>query len=290
VRFIAAVSRTVVLWVVLSLAYGLSPHFPSEVQPGFAPQAVAPKASFPAHRPFEVGETFVYSVSWKIFDAGIATLRLAEMSRYQNEEVYKVTATARSTGILSRVFQVLDFFESYFQVKDLCARRLTKKIQEGSRKRETVLTFDPKAHRARLEDKDTNDPELPAKHSESDIPACVQDVISALYLIRTKTLRVGEQVSFPINDGGKTYDVSVEVQATEEVRTPAGEFQTIRLEPRVFEGLFRKRGRMFIWLTNDSHKMPVQLKARMNIGTITAWLTRVSSQPALQPSNAPPGH
>ena len=45
----------------------------------------------------------------------------------------------------------------------------------------------------------------------------VQDVISALYVIRTKTLRVGELVQFPINDGGRTYEVTVEIQAQEEV-------------------------------------------------------------------------
>jgi hypothetical protein len=270
------------------MAYGLKPGFLAEVEPEPAPQAVASRATVAPHLPFEVGETFVYSVSWKIFDAGIATVRLTERTRFQNEEVYKVTATARSTGILSGVFQVLDVFESYFLVHDLCSRRLTKSIQEGSRKRETILTFDPKLHRTTLEEKDPSHPDAPIKHSEAAVPLCVQDIISALYVIRTKALKVGEQVTFPINDGGKTYEVAVEVQTTEEIRTPAGSFQTVRLEPRVFEGLFRKKGRMFVWLTNDAQKMPVQLKARMNIGTITAWLTRVSRRPILRPSNVGP--
>jgi hypothetical protein len=95
-------------------------------------------------------------------------------------------------------------------------------------------------------------------------------------------------VTFPVNDGGRTYDVSVEVQASEEIRTPAGTFQTLRLEPRVFEGLFRKKGRMFVWLTDDAEKMPVQVKARINIGTITASLTRVSKTPVLQPPRPVP--
>lgn len=285
---ISVVLRTLGLLVVLVMTYGLCLHFLVGVEPELAYQGGVPRTTVPAHVPFEVGETFVYSVTWKVFDAGIATMRLAEKARFQNEEIYKVTATARSTGILSRVFQVLDVFESHFQVKELCSRRLTKSIQEGSRRRETVLIFDPKGCQAKLEERDLNHPDLPGKRSESSIPFCVQDVISALYLIRTKTLKVGEQVNFPINDGGRTYDVSVEVQATEEIRTPAGTFQTLRLEPRVFEGLFRKKGRMFVWLTHDAEKMPVQLKARINIGTITASLTRVSKPPVLQPSSAVP--
>jgi Protein of unknown function (DUF3108) len=285
---INAILRVLGLLVVLLMAYGLRPHFLAGIEPELAHQGSAPKATILPHVPFEVGETFVYSVSWKIFDAGIATMRLAEKTGFQNEEVYRVTATARSVGILSRAFQVLDVFESHFQVKELCSRRITKNIQEGSRRRETVLVFDPKTRQARLEEKDLNQPDLPVKRSESSIPFCVEDVISALYVIRTKTLKVGEQVNFPVNDGGKTYDVSVEVQATEEIRTPAGTFQTLRLEPRVFEGLFRKKGRMFIWLTDDAEKMPVQVKARINIGTITASLTRVSKTPVLQPSSLVP--
>ena len=100
-----------------------------------------------------------------------------------------------------------------------------------------------------------------------------------VYAIRTKNLRVGELVRFPINDGGRTYDVTVEIQAQEEVRTPAGTFQAFRLEPKVFDGLFKSKGRLFVWLTADAARVPVQLKAKINIGTITAALTQVDRIP-----------
>lgn len=229
--------------------------------------------------PFVVGERFTYNVSWKVFDAGIATMTLAEKTSFQNEETYRINATVYSTGIVSALFKVVDVFESFFQARDLCSRRITKKIQEGRRHRETVVTFDAKARQARMEDRDLNLPDLPPKRTESPVPSCVQDVISALYVIRTKTLRVGELVQFPINDGGRTYDVTVEIQALEEVRTPAGTFQAFRLEPKVFDGLFKSKGRLFVWVTSDAARMPVQLKAKINIGTITATLTQADRLP-----------
>ena len=236
--------------------------------------------------PFEVGERFTYNVSWKVFDAGIATMTLAEKMSFQNEEAYRINATVYSTGIVSALFKVVDVFESFFQARDLCSRRITKRIQEGRRHRETVVTFDAKARRAQMEDRDLNLPDLPPKRTESPVPSCVQDVISALYVIRTKTLRVGELVQFPINDGGRTYDVTVEIQAQEEVRTPAGTFQAFRLEPKVFDGLFKSKGRLFVWVTTDSARMPIQLKAKINIGTITASLTQADRIPA--PSHRTP--
>jgi len=229
--------------------------------------------------PFEVGERFTYNVSWKVFDAGIATMTLVEKTSLQNEDTYRINATVYSTGIVSTLFKVVDVFESFFQARDLCSRRITKKIQEGRRHRETVVTFDAKARQARMEDRDLNRPDLPPKRTESPLPSCVQDVISALYVIRTKNLRVGELVQFPINDGGRTYDVTVEIQAQEEVRTPAGTFQAFRLEPKVFDGLFKSQGRLFVWVTADAARMPVQLKAKINIGTITAALTQADRIP-----------
>jgi hypothetical protein len=242
--------------------------------------AAAQKPSLTASTmPFEVGERLTYNVSWKVFDAGIATMTLAERTSFQNEDTYRINATVYSTGIVSALFKVVDVFESFFQARDLCSRRITKKIQEGRRHRETVVTFDAKAHRAQMEDRDLNRPDLPPKRSESPLPSCVQDVISALYVIRTKTLRVGELVQFPINDGGRTYDVTVEIQAQEEVRTPAGTFQAFRLEPKVFDGLFKSKGRLFVWVTTDTARIPVQLKAKINIGTITAVLTQADHVP-----------
>jgi hypothetical protein len=265
--------------------FGLLPdHLVAETAAQRAALTLLQKPTSPVSVPFDVGEKFTYNVSWKVFDAAIATMALVERSLFQNEEIYEINATVRSTGIVSTLFKVIDVFESSFHTRELCSRQIAKNIQEGRRHRNTIVSFDPKTRQARMEDKDLNRPDLPVKRTTSPIPGCVQDVISALYLIRTKNLRIGDLIHFPINDGGRTYDVGVEIQAHEEVRTPAGAFQTLRLEPKVFDGLFKSKGRMFVWLTNDREKMPVQLKAKINIGTITAALTQVDQHPVMRPA------
>jgi hypothetical protein len=238
--------------------------------------AIQKAAAVSSGLPFEVGEKFSYLVSWKVFDAGIATMTLADRSIFQGQEAYKVLVTVQSAGIVSTLFRVDDLFESFFQSRELCSRQFTKNIQEGPRHRRTILQFDLKPLQVRMEDRDLNRPELPPKRTSSPIPGCVQDVLSALYVVRTKNLKLGDSLHFMINDGGRTYNVEVEVQAQEEVRTPLGVFQTFRLEPKVFDGLFKTKGRLFVWLTNDAARMPVQLKAKVNIGTITVALTQVN--------------
>ena len=74
-------------------------------------------------------------------------------------------------------------------------------------------------------------------------------MISALYVIRTKTLSVGELVQFPINDGGRTLSTSQwRSRQQEEVRTPGGNVPSVSFEPKVFDGLFKSKGRLFVWL------------------------------------------
>jgi len=233
---------------------------------------------------FPLGEKCTYLVSWKVFDAGIATIDLVDRYHAQNEELYRIRATVRSTGIVATLFTVFDTFESNIAVASLCSRGISKNIHEGRRQRNTVLEFDQKGQQARMVDTDLSHPGLPPKHSESPIPPCVQDVISAFYFVRTKDLKVDETFRFPINDGGKTYDVDVEVQAVETVKTPAGTFQAYRLEPKVFGGLFKNKGRLFVWLTNDTERIPVQLRARITVGTITASLSRIEKSPTIQAS------
>jgi len=113
------------------------------------------------------------------------------------------------------------------------------------------------------------------RQQENPIPPCAFDVLSSLYYVRTLKLEVGHPFQVPINDGGHTILVDVEVQAKEDIKLPFGTFHTIRIEPQVFGGtLFKKNGRMQIWLADDPSHRLIQLKARLFFGNITATVTK----------------
>ena len=63
-----------------------------------------------------------------------------------------------------------------------------------------------------------------------------------------------------------------EASAKEEIKTPAGVFQTIRVEPTADEGIVKNRGNIWVWYTDDARHMPVQIRAHLFWGTITARL------------------
>jgi len=109
------------------------------------------------------------------------------------------------------------------------------------------------------------------------IPPCVRDVLGGLYYLRTLDLEPGQSLEVPVSDGKKSVMAKVEAQQREEVRVPDGVYKTIRCELYVFNNvLYRRPARLYVWLSDDRRKLPVQIRIRMpiTIGTVTLQLAR----------------
>ncbi len=239
-----------------------------------APQTAARLAET---MPFSPGEQLSFDLFWNIFTAGEIKATLTR-DPDSSGDIDKVLATASSRGFVSLLFAVDDEYRSFFNAQTLCSERILKKISEGRRHKDTRLVFDSRRKLAILDERDLARPALAPKHVEQSIPACVEDVISAFYTIRRQPLKVGATIALPINDGSKTADVRVEVQALEKIKVPAGERMAYRLEPTVFGGALLKRsGRMLIWVSDDARRLPLRIKATIAVGTISAELRSVKS-------------
>ena len=69
----------------------------------------------------------------------------------------------------------------------------------------------------------------------------------------------------------------MEAQEREEVTTPIGKFKSIRYEVFLFNDvLINKKARLYVWLTDDERRLPVQIRVRMQflIGTIELKLEK----------------
>jgi len=105
----------------------------------------------------------------------------------------------------------------------------------------------------------------------------VEDIVTAFFYLRRQPLEVGKEVRLPVNDGSKTHEVRVEVQARERIQTPLGERQAFRLEPKVFDDvLYKRKGRMLIWMSDDAERLPLRIKAMILLGNITGDLRAVT--------------
>ena len=68
--------------------------------------------------------------------------------------------------------------------------------------------------------------------------------------------------------------MQVIVHAKESISTPAGDFDCLKVEPILLAtGIFRNKGKIFVWLTDDRLHMPVLVRSKIIIGAIHAKLT-----------------
>ena len=78
----------------------------------------------------------------------------------------------------------------------------------------------------------------------------------------------------------KQYPLIVKVLKKETVKTPAGKFNCIVVEPQIRgEGIFVAKGKSLkVWLTDDKYKMPVKMEAEVFIGSVYAELQEYQRQ------------
>lgn len=216
-------------------------------------------------------QTLTFSVDWRVFTAGTAVFHLE-----QQGSVEKVTATADTVGNVHMIFPVVDQFEAGFDTKTGCSTGFTKQIQEGRRKVSSVLAFNYGSGKQNEVSK--NLVRGTTRTLSANIPACVADTLSAIFYVGAQPLVVGQQVRFPLADSMRTVTVTMKVEAKEEIKVPAGTFQTVRVQPTADEGIVKNRGNILIWYTDDARHMPVQIRARLFWGTITAHLQSVEAK------------
>ena len=207
--------------------------------------------------PFQVGERLKYSVGWgKVLDAGAAIMEVEDIIDYQGHKVYRIVVEAKSNSVFSLFYRVRDTLESLIDVNGLFSRRYWTKQDEAYEKRERKYEFDQENN--------------VAHHKGQDyyIRYGIQDEVSAVFYVRTLDLQVGQPVYVDIFARGKNWQVKCEVLATETLEVPAGKFETIIVEPELrFDGVMKK-GKVKVWFTNDEHRIPVQVRSKIAIGSI----------------------
>jgi hypothetical protein len=249
------------------------PDSPAAAAPAGEQSAmVAPSIARP--RPeyqFPVGQTYVYGAEWRVFNAGIATLRMEQAG-----QEHRIVATANAAGTVSLLYHVQDKLESFFDPASFCSHNTSRHLEEGFRRVETNISFDYQHGKAIFDQKNIKKKE--SKHEAHDIPGCVTDMLSSVYYVASLPLLPGKTYNFPISDGGPTLTVLVHVEAREPIKTPAGTFNTIRVQPETASGALRDKGKIWIWYSDDAARVPVQMRARLSWGTLTFSLLRIEKK------------
>ena len=259
-RIVSALGATLAVGITLSAQILSRTPVPQRPIPPL--QAPVPGFEYPQH------QTLTFNVDWRVFTAGIAVFHLDQVG-----DLLKISATADTIGAINMLFPVVDRFQSGFNLQTGCSTGFNKQIQEGRRKIASELMFD--YGKGRQSQNERNLVKGTATHKEANIPACVQDSLSAIFYTQSQPLNVGQTMYFPLADSMLTVTVGMKVESKEEIKTPAGTFQTVKVQATADEGVVKNRGQIWIWYTDDTRHLPVQMQARLFWGTITFHLQSI---------------
>jgi len=216
---------------------------------------------------FKIPEKFEYDLTWTGIKAGTATLEVINTGNN-----IKIISTAKSAKWVSVFYTVDDRVESTLTknpaqpfIGQPVNYRL--KIREGRHRRDKEVIFDREIGKAFYIDHLNNEKQ------EFDLPPFIFDPLSSFYYFRTLELLVGKAVYVTIFDSKKVWNVEVQVLRKEKVILSTGAVDTIVIKPLMkSEGIFYKKGDIYIWLTDDNKRIPVKLQTKVAVGSITATL------------------
>ncbi len=215
--------------------------------------------------PFSIGETLEFDLKVNIIKAGHAKLQVIGEEVVDENQTYHIKYTVKSNRYVDRLFYVRDQVDSWLDKKGLFTHRLIKNIREGS-------------YRYKLEAKmNYIDSTLTSEDDVFQIDSEIRDPFSLFYYLRSIPLKVGQKLSFKTFDNGQFVDFHIIVHRKENVRVPAGRFRCLVIEPyRKGKTLFKQKGDMRIWLTDDDRRLPVKIETKATFGSMTMLLKKIS--------------
>lgn len=212
-------------------------------------------------------EKLLFDVIWggwnfRWVHAGRATLELLPTGKSTEWEI-------RSLAWCNKFFQtfypVRDTVTSLIDHRGVYPLRFDKRLHEGGYHANISATYDQAAHILSTQD------------TSLSIEPFTHDVLSAFYFIRTQPLKVGDSFDLAAVSGKKKYNLKVLCHGREKIRVPAGEFQTLIVEPVLKgDGLFKAKGKLTIWVTDDEFHTPVKMQSKIPVGSIKAELVSKS--------------
>lgn len=220
---------------------------------------------------FNVGESLSYKFSFKWgaiwLSAGEATMAITE-GTIANKPCYHITGFGQTYESYDWFFKVRDKYETYVNKETLLPMKFIRDVDEGGYTIYNNVTFKHAEHKAI------------STNGVYKIPDCLQDVISAIYYMRTydmTNVKLNDVLPVTIFIDDSIYPLYVRFVGKEHLKSKFGEWDCLKIKPLTVEGTIFKGGEdMIVYVTDDKNHIPVAITSPILIGEIRADLFKAS--------------
>jgi len=219
--------------------------------------------------PFGPGECIRWAVSYMRVRAGHAWAEVAE----GEDGALRITGGARNADWYARIYTLDDQVQSLWDPAGPGSKRYITRFREGGFHQDQDMTIAAEGVTV----------ERSQRFSEGwrswsdDYPGpgmAVEDPTTAFFRVRLLPLVSGESYHFAVFSGRETWQLRVEVEPRMMLETALGELRVIPVQ--VFtehQGDLEQKGRIVLYLSDDSRRIPVRAIMQTNVGAIRADIT-----------------
>ncbi len=227
-----------------------------------------------ANGAFRPGEKFSMRVTYMGVTAGYFTIRVGE-DRVNDRSLYTLNMKARTAGAVDWFYRVRDSLTSYMDVKGLFSWGYDYNQDHAGETETTRVRYDQQRGFVNVD----------GERADS-VPRYTQDILSAIYYLRSRDLRVGQSYSFPVHVSDSYYQLIMTVAGVEKIGTYDGWREAYRLVPDVRsrkkaeelrEQVYSdRRGGVQLWISRDDRKVPLMVALPARFGTFYGYLETYS--------------
>lgn len=189
----------------------------------------------------------------------------------------KFTGDVSSKGFFSKLFNLhfRERIESIVEPLSFTVQKTRRIDEQGKRARTSESVY--ANGKVFWIERDPNNPSRTPRSATTAFTGQVQDVLSAIYFLRTQPLEVGKTLEVTVIDSGRVYKVPVRVVEKKRLKTVLGRVEALRLDPDVYgpNRMIAGEGQFTIWLTNDTRRIPVSARIKTGYGTFDITLRKV---------------
>lgn len=221
------------------------------------------------------------------FTAGRGTQSKPDQSSKTSANALKFTGDVTSKGFFVKLFNLRfrEQIESLVEPGSFTIQKTKKIDEQGKRARASEAVYDHGSGKVVWIEHDPNDPSRPPRTISSSFTGQVQDVLSAIYYLRTQPLELGKTIELTIGDSGRVYQVPVRVVEKKLMKTVLGKVEALRVDAEVFgpNRMISGKGQVSIWYANDKRRIPVSARIKTEYGTFNITLRKVMSSRPQEP-------
>jgi hypothetical protein len=198
-----------------------------------------------------------------------------------------LTTDVVSKGFFSKLFGVTFKFHAESQVEpnDFYAMRTTKRDEQGKRLRTSEAVFDQQSKKVEFTERDPNNESQAPRVITAVLDGPTQDIVSAIYFLRTQPLTPGQTFNIAISDSGRVFQVPATVVAEKKkMKSVLGKVEVVRVDVELFgpgRPVEQGKGKMSIWVTSDGRHVPIKARLSHDIGTLDITLKSINREEPL---------